>query len=208
MKLPATGRTCPTVRTYLLRRLGALLLVPLAATLAACAKNDDTSKIDYSLVTVGDPGNAADSTGFGAVAYTYRIGKYPVTVGEYASFLNAVARADPNGLYEPSMGSDLNVAGISRTGNSGGYVYAVIDNKGDTSRRPIAYVSWFNAARFANWMDNGQPVGAQGSANIGIRGGAWTSLASYLASTYYLGSAPYSSAVNVGLRLAGPTAPR
>jgi hypothetical protein len=30
-------------------------------------------------VTVGDPGNAADDTGYGSAAYTYQIGKYEVT---------------------------------------------------------------------------------------------------------------------------------
>jgi formylglycine-generating enzyme len=146
------------------RRLAAVLAIGLTTGLVGCSKNDAAEKIEYSLVTVGDPGNAADSTGFGAVGYTYRIGKYPVTVGEYTSFLNAVARADPNGLYEPNMGSDLNIAGISRSGEPGSYSYSVVNNNGDTSKRPIAYVSWFNAARFANWMDNGQPSGAQSPA--------------------------------------------
>ena len=28
---------------------------------------------------------------------------------------------------------------------------------------PITGVSWYNAARFANWMANGQPVGVEDS---------------------------------------------
>jgi formylglycine-generating enzyme required for sulfatase activity len=32
-----------------------------------------------------------------------------------------------------------------------------------SANRPITYVSWFDSARFANWMANGQPTGAQGS---------------------------------------------
>jgi len=31
-----------------------------------------------------------------------------------------------------------------------------------SANRPITYVSWFDSARFANWMANGQPTGAQG----------------------------------------------
>jgi len=31
------------------------------------------------------------------------------------------------------------------------------------SNRPITYVNWFDSARFANWMANGQPTGAQSS---------------------------------------------
>lgn len=60
------------------------------------------------------------------------------------------------------MGSMKNSAGISRTGSAGSYAYAPIDNQGDSTRRPIAYVSWFDAARFANWMANGRPVCSQG----------------------------------------------
>ena len=30
------------------------------------------------------------------------------------------------------------------------------------SNRPISYVNVFNAARFTNWINNGQPLGAQG----------------------------------------------
>ena len=117
--------------------------------------------VQYGLVTVGNPGNNADTTGFGAVSYTYQIGKYDVTIAQYTAFLNAVAKADPNGLYNNNMATDLNIAGISRSGASGSYLYSVMNNGGDSSNKPIAYVSWFNAARFANWMANGQPVGLQ-----------------------------------------------
>lgn len=42
-------------------------------------------------VTIGDVGNTADTTGFGAVSYQYDIGKYTITNDEYCAFLNAVA---------------------------------------------------------------------------------------------------------------------
>ena len=51
-----------------------------------------TVTIDY--ISVGNPGNAADSTGYGAVTYAYQIGKYEVTNAQYPAFLNAV---DPDG---------------------------------------------------------------------------------------------------------------
>ena len=114
------------------------------------------------MVDVGDAGNAADAaTGFGGVSYAYAIGKYEVTVGQYTAFLNAVASADPYGLYNANMGTDMNVAGISRSGSSGSYTYAVMVNGGNSANRPITYVTWFAAARFANWLANGQPVGTQ-----------------------------------------------
>jgi formylglycine-generating enzyme required for sulfatase activity len=119
------------------------------------------SQIDYEMVKVGFPSNAADSTGRGAVDGIYRIGKFEVTIAQYAAFLNAVAKTDRDDLYNPKMGSDLNVAGIAREGSRGSYSYSVMTNRGDSANRPITYVSWFDAARFANWMSNGQPVGGR-----------------------------------------------
>ncbi len=43
--------------------------------------------------------------------------------------------------------------GIARANSPGSYVYSVI---GD-GQRPVTYVSWFDAARFSNWLHNGQP---------------------------------------------------
>lgn len=115
------------------------------------------AEIGCEFVTIGNPGNAADTTGYGRVDYYYRLGKFEVTIAQYAAFLNAVAATDTYGLYNSQMATDLSVAGISRSGSPGSYTYAVI---GD-GNRPIAYVCWFDAARMANWMHNGQPVGAQ-----------------------------------------------
>lgn len=38
-----------------------------------------------ALVTIGDPGNTADTTGYGAVGYTYRISATEVTIAEFAA---------------------------------------------------------------------------------------------------------------------------
>ena len=122
--------------------------------------NTHAHAVTIDWVTVGDAGNAADTTGYGAVADAYRIGKYEVTIQHYTDFLNAVATTDPYSLYNTRMASDPNIAGISRAGSSGGYSYSVINNGGLLSgNRPITYVSWFDAARFANWMHNGQGAG-------------------------------------------------
>ena len=137
-------------------------LAVLACLLAAPAGAD---QITIDMVTVGDPGNANDTGGTqnGAVAYSYQIGKYDVTIGQYTSFLNAADPngTNPNGIYNSSMATDLNIAGISYTsGASAGSKYAVISNGGNSSNRPITYVSWFDAARFSNWMTNGQGSGS------------------------------------------------
>ena len=113
--------------------------------------------VSIETVTVGDAGNTPDvSTGYGAVADVFAIGKYEVTIGQYTSFLNAVAATDPYLLYNPRMTTDLNVAGIAQTGSSGSFSYSVIGS----GNHPIPYVNWFDAARFANWMNNGATNGA------------------------------------------------
>jgi hypothetical protein len=121
--------------------------------------------VTIDMVTVGNPGNANDTggSGIGRVDYSYQIGKYDATIGQYTAFLNAVATTDTYSLYNASMASHLNVAGISRAGGSGSYSYSVINNGGDSSNRPITFVNWWDSARFANWMANGQPTGAQDS---------------------------------------------
>src|SRR5215213_4281486 len=117
--------------------------------------------ISIDTVLVGDIGNANDpATGnlYGGVTYAYNIGKYEVTVGQYTAFLNAVAATDTYSLYNTAMAMDLSAAGILQSGSSGGYTYSVIGSAG----HPVTYVNWGDAARFANWLHNGQPTGAEG----------------------------------------------
>jgi len=127
--------------------------------------------VTYETVLIGNAGNANDTTGYGGVAYKYEIGKYDVTIGQYTTFLNAVdpGGTNPYSLYNPSMGTDLNIAGISFTsGAASGSKYAVMSGSGN---RPITYVSWFDAARFANWMQNGQGSGSTETGAYTLVGG-------------------------------------
>ena len=111
-------------------------------------------------VTVGNAGNAADThgAGYGAVSYTYNMGKFEVTAGQYTAFLNAVAATDTYGLYSEYMWSDTYGCKIQRTDTGSGYTYSVAS---DWANRPVNFVSWGDAARFANWLTKGQPTGAQ-----------------------------------------------
>jgi formylglycine-generating enzyme required for sulfatase activity len=153
-----------TSSTNFFRGLAAAILSLLPFT-PACAQT----------VFVGNAGNAADiTTGRGSVGYTYAIGKYEVTLSQYTTFLNAVAASDPDdgeSLYHPSMAPDLNIAGIARSGGPGSYTYQVI---GD-GNRPVTYVSIFDAMRFANWVNNGQPTGPQNASTT--EDGAYTLIA-------------------------------
>jgi len=127
-----------------------------------------TGLASLETVPVGNAGNAADMRyniderpeGYGAVAYTYNIGKYEVTAGQYTEFLNAVAKTDTYGLYATNMNTVVYWGcNIKRSGSSGSYTYSVDPN---WANRPVNYVSWSDAARFTNWLHNSQPTGAQG----------------------------------------------
>ena len=104
-------------------------------------------------------GNANDTSGFGSVSYNYNIAKYETTYGQYVDFLNAVAKSDPNGLFNPGMQSDLLLNGINRAGESGDYSYSVAPstsiNPEGSINKPVNYVNYLDAIRFANWMHNG-----------------------------------------------------
>jgi len=112
--------------------------------------------IDWA--SVGNAGNTVDAaTGnaYGAVAYDYRIAKSETTIAQYAAFLNAAAAADPYDLYNAEM-TTYYINGISRHGSTNNFTYSV--NPG-SANKPITFVSWFDAARFCNWLHNGQQTG-------------------------------------------------
>ena len=139
-------------------------LIGLMAGLAAMllATGAGVADVTIATVPVGNVGNLADSTGYGAVNYEFNIGTYEVTNAQYAEFLNAVATVgDPHSLYYPYMGGGypLDTGGISRTGSGTGgdpWVYSTRANRGN---HPVTWVSFWNACRFANWLHNGQGSG-------------------------------------------------
>lgn len=133
--------------------------------------------ITIDTVPVGNPGNAprveVGATGgiFGGVSTNYRIATTEVTNSQYVTFLNTIAASDPNGLYNSNMGF-ASRGGITRTGASGSYSYSVkpdatyLDPDGVTTHiytygdKPVVLVSWYDAARFTNWVNNGATAGA------------------------------------------------
>jgi formylglycine-generating enzyme required for sulfatase activity len=160
----------------IVRRVLAVAVMAVAVVAQADVFNMPTGQASLQFVTVGDPGNVADTTGYGAVPYVYQMGKYDVTVGQYCQFLNAVAKADTYSLYNPKMASpgvknQSYGCGIVRHGFfAGSYTYSVLpDNSvpgkpdyANYANFPVNYVSWGSAARFCNWLQNGQPTGAEG----------------------------------------------
>jgi len=146
--------------------ISAICVVAIVAALGSSA----TDAVEIDTVIVGDGENTGEWSGesyggygpdriCGAVDYDYEIGMYEVTAGQYGVFLNAAAGTDPYGLYNTSMWLSSYGCKIERYDGSGTaenpYKYRVADDWAD---RPVNFVSWGDAARFANWMHNGQSV--------------------------------------------------
>jgi formylglycine-generating enzyme required for sulfatase activity len=161
--------------------------------------------VDVDWVTIDLPGNVSDDevmtccaesiglTGFGRVDYVYRIGRTEVTNAQYAEFLNAVARSeladdDPKQLFNPRL--EVNLATILQDCVGGECTYEVTPGVED---HPVAYVDFFKALRFANWLHNGQPGGPQDATTT--EDGAYT----------LLGSNPLDVARNAGALFALPS---
>lgn len=128
------------------------------------------------------PGNCTGdgTTGYGAVDYTYRISTTHVTNTQYAEFLNSVdpagdvaeAAINPpfpqpphvDGIYNPNMSlsSSPNI-GVTRTGGIDYTASSVVGSKYSVKpgqeNYPATWISWNAAARFANWLHNGQGSG-------------------------------------------------
>jgi sulfatase modifying factor 1 len=144
-----------------------LVVATLIVALSPCAYTFGT--ITIGTVPIGDVGNPNDpATGNlnGGVNYAYSIGTTEVTNAQYVAFLNAVAKSDPYGLYSTSMNSSV-FGGINRNGSVGSYTYAIkasaLNGTYTYDNKPVVYVSWGDSARFANWLNNGQPTGAEGA---------------------------------------------
>ena len=86
---------------------------------------DPNTTFDIEFVTIGNPGNAADTTGdpnsAGSVPYTYRIGKFEVSE-------NMIDKANALG----SLG---------------------ITHDGHGANKPATRISWFEAIKFVNWLN-------------------------------------------------------
>ncbi|MDP6417404.1 MAG: SUMF1/EgtB/PvdO family nonheme iron enzyme, partial [Gammaproteobacteria bacterium] len=124
---------------------------PVTGALENVSINGLVDRFALDTVFIGNPGNTSDTTGFGSVNYGYYIGETEVTNSQYATFLNAVAATDSHELFASEMS-------ISRSGVSGSYSYSVDAGQ---ENKPVVHVSFYDAARFANWLMNAQPAGLQ-----------------------------------------------
>lgn len=159
-------------------------LASLAAVIGLASAPADA--VTIPTVAIGQPGNASDTTGFGAVGYAFRIGMLEISNSQYVEFLNAKAASDPYDLYNEAVRSFFGPSfnGIVRNGSPGSYSYAVkppavplsglsggiypYDNK------PANLMSWFSVLRFANWLHNGQGSGDTETGAYTLLGGTPT----------------------------------
>ncbi|MGB2402453.1 MAG: SUMF1/EgtB/PvdO family nonheme iron enzyme [Akkermansiaceae bacterium] len=86
--------------------------------------------VDIDFVDIGNAGNVADeTTGFGAVSYDYQMGTYEVTANQWTTVT--------------SYDSNIATGGVSDAW---------------TGSQPTANVSWYEAAKFANWLTSGDAL--------------------------------------------------
>jgi formylglycine-generating enzyme required for sulfatase activity len=134
------------------------------------------AEVTFQWATVGDAGNAADEApgDYGAVATPYLISKHEVTNAQYVDFLNAKDATGANtlGLYNSEMTTFVGSGGINFAGgNASGSKYSVKPGQGS---KPVTFVSWYDSARFTNWLNNGQGSGDTESGAYTLIGGTPT----------------------------------
>ena len=119
------------MRQILLFTLLALSYQSASAQLVTESFGSGDNAFTMDFVTIGNPGNAADTTGnpnpAGAVAYTYNLGKYEVS-------RDMITKANSAGSLGITM-ADMGARG------------------GNGVNRPATGVSWYEAAKYVNWLN-------------------------------------------------------
>ncbi|MFK7895357.1 MAG: thrombospondin type 3 repeat-containing protein [Myxococcota bacterium] len=128
-----------------------------AARLAVHAPVAPGHQVDLTdFVLVGDVTQPAEpTTGLGDVPYSFYLSRYEVTNAEWCEFLNAVDPEGANALFLFNLAQTVSSAGgINRSLVApSGQKYSPKPNRG---RHPVNYISWMDAARYLNWLENGK----------------------------------------------------
>jgi hypothetical protein len=111
--------------------LAALAVSAQAQTITTTTFGSGANQFSIDFVTIGNPGNVADTTGFpnpaGSVSYIYNIGKYEVSRG-------MIEKANAAG------GLGITLQDMTSYGGNG-------------VNRPATGISWNEAARFVNYLN-------------------------------------------------------
>jgi formylglycine-generating enzyme len=114
----------PKTRKIQIAILG-VLLVAVSTQAQTVTFGSGPNQFNMEFVTIGSPGNSADTTGnpnpAGAVSYIYQMSKYEVSEDMINKFNASQA--------------------------------LVLATNGRGNNKPATYVSWNNAARFVNWLN-------------------------------------------------------
>ena len=114
-------------------KCGTILSLTLLASLAhADIFGTGANQFSIDFVNIANSGNAADASGYGAVGYNYRMGKYEITIDQFVKARAADSRIS-NG-NENYWNRGTRTVGINA---------------------PVARASWLESARFANWLTTG-----------------------------------------------------
>lgn len=105
---------------------------------------------DIDFVNIGNAGNSADTTTYGAVPYEYRMGTHEITQ-------DAINKATASGMADVTAGAW-------------------------TGSQPAAFVTWYEAAAFVNWLNTSTgnqaaydlTFSGSWSMNLWSSGQAWT----------------------------------
>ena len=101
-----------------------------SAQLVSESFGSEANQFTMDFVTIGNPSNTADITGFGSVAYIYNLGKYEVS-------RDMITKASAAG------GLGITIADMSSYGIYGG----------NEVNRPATGITWNEAARFVNYLN-------------------------------------------------------
>jgi formylglycine-generating enzyme required for sulfatase activity len=120
------------LKKLLILSLLALVYQRASATSLLESFGSGATAFTMEFVTIGNPGNAADTTGTpnpaGSVAYTYNLGKYEVSRDQ----ITKANAAGSLGITMSDMGSYVGGNGVNR---------------------PATGVSWYEAATYVNWLN-------------------------------------------------------
>jgi hypothetical protein len=120
-------------------------------------------------VNVDHPNNKGDNaiifdygTKRGSVGYSFKITKYSITNYEYVKFLNSV---DPDGINTDNIYYEYMNPGEGGDIIHGSIFFNPLAPKGEKysirefwNNKPIGYVTWYECARYCNWLNNNAPI--------------------------------------------------
>lgn len=145
-------RTCLHMLNFAACALATMVGMAASGFAAVVSFGSGANQFSMEFVTIGNPNNAADTTGApnpaGAVGYEYGIGKFEVS-------------EDMIKKFNASQSFQISLADLTAWGGNG-------------PNKPATEVSWDEAARFVNWLNTS--TGGSAAYNFTTTGGfaVWT----------------------------------